>query len=135
MDEVGVEDRRLVDGADVRDEVVQFPEGHRDLPSSEVGPEAEVRPTRPEAHLRVGVPAHSPSGFREALHNALVHRDYTRSGAVHVQIRESGVAGAIDGEIEVSNPGGFPEQVRLDNILVAPPRPRNPPYPPPANPR
>jgi ATP-dependent DNA helicase RecG len=26
----------------------------------------------------------------------------------------------------VSNPGGFPDQVRLDNILVAPPRPRNP---------
>jgi len=76
--------------------------------------------------VRVGVPAHSPSGFREALHNALVHRDYTRSGAVHVQIRESGVAGDGGGEIEVSNPGGFPEQVRLDNILVAPPRPRNP---------
>jgi ATP-dependent DNA helicase RecG len=72
--------------------------------------------------VRVGVPAHSPLGFREALHNALVHRDYTRAGAVHVQIRE----GDGGGEIEVSNPGGFPDQVRLDNILVAPPRPRNP---------
>jgi len=76
--------------------------------------------------VRVGVPAHSPSGFREALHNALVHRDYTRAGAVHVQLRESGVAGDSGGEIEVSNPGGFPEQVRLDNLLSAPPRPRNP---------
>ena len=74
--------------------------------------------------VRVGVPAHSPSGFREALHNALVHRDYTRTGAVHVQIREAG-DGTGD-EIEVSNPGGFPDQVRLDNLLVAPPRPRNP---------
>ena len=72
--------------------------------------------------VRVGVPAHSPLGFREALHNALVHRDYTKAGAVHVQIRES----ESGGEIEVSNPGGFPDQVRLDNILVAPPRPRNP---------
>jgi ATP-dependent DNA helicase RecG len=72
--------------------------------------------------VRVGVPAHSPLGFREALHNALVHRDYTKAGAVHVQIRESDAGG----EIEVSNPGGFPDQVRLDNILVAPPRPRNP---------
>ena len=76
--------------------------------------------------VRVGVPAHSPSGFREALHNALVHRDYTRLGAVHVQIRESGGANGEGNEIEVSNPGGFPDQVRLDNILVAPPRPRNP---------
>jgi ATP-dependent DNA helicase RecG len=76
--------------------------------------------------VRVGVPAHSPSGFREALHNALVHRDYTRIGAVHVQIRESGTPGGAGDEIEVSNPGGFPEQVRLDNLLIAPPRPRNP---------
>jgi ATP-dependent DNA helicase RecG len=76
--------------------------------------------------VRVGVPAHSPAGFREALHNALVHRDYTRAGAVHVQLRESGVPGDAGGEIEISNPGGFPEQVRLDNLLVAPPRPRNP---------
>ena len=72
--------------------------------------------------VRVGVPAHSPLGFREALHNALVHRDYTKAGAVHVQIRESDAGG----EIEVSNPGGFPDQVQLDSILVAPPRPRNP---------
>jgi ATP-dependent DNA helicase RecG len=28
--------------------------------------------------------------------------------------------------IEISNPGGFPEGVRLDNLLVTPPRPRNP---------
>jgi ATP-dependent DNA helicase RecG len=76
--------------------------------------------------VSVGVPAHSPAGFREALHNALVHRDYTRLGAVHVQIRESGGPNGEGDEIDVSNPGGFPDQVRLDNILVAPPRPRNP---------
>jgi ATP-dependent DNA helicase RecG len=76
--------------------------------------------------VRVGVPAHSPAGFREALHNALVHRDYTRAGAVHVQLRETGAPGGVGDEIEISNPGGFPDQVRLDNILVAPPRPRNP---------
>ena len=68
--------------------------------------------------VRVGVPDYSPAGFREALHNALVHRDYTRQGAVHVQWREE--------EIEISSPGGFPEEVRLDNILVTAPRPRNP---------
>ena len=68
--------------------------------------------------LRVGIPDYSPAGFREAIHNALVHRDYTRQGAVHVQWRED--------EVEISSPGGFPEEVRLDNLLVTAPRPRNP---------
>jgi ATP-dependent DNA helicase RecG len=67
---------------------------------------------------RVGIPDYSPSGFREAFHNALIHRDYTRLGAVHVQWKPD--------EIEVSSPGGFPDEVRLDNILVTAPRPRNP---------
>ncbi len=68
--------------------------------------------------IRAGVPNYSPSGFREAFHNALIHRDYTRLGAVHVQWKPD--------EIEVSSPGGFPDEVRLDNILVTAPRPRNP---------
>lgn len=68
--------------------------------------------------VSVGIPHYSPAGFREALHNALIHRDYTRLGAVHVQWRE--------GEIEIGNPGGFPDEVRLENLLVTTPRPRNP---------
>lgn len=68
--------------------------------------------------LRVGVPDYSPLAFREGLANALIHRDYGRLGAVHVQWH--------DDRIEISSPGGFPEGVRLDNLLVTPPRPRNP---------
>ncbi len=68
--------------------------------------------------LRIGVPHYSERAFREGVANALVHRDYTRLGAVHVQWHED--------SIEISNPGGFPEGIRLDNLLVAPPRPRNP---------
>jgi len=68
--------------------------------------------------LRVGVPDYPPAAFREAVANALIHRDYTRLGAVHVQWHED--------RIEISNPGGFPEGVRLDNLLVTAPRPRNP---------
>jgi len=68
--------------------------------------------------LRIGVPEYPPAAFREALANALIHRDYTRLGAVHVQWH-------VD-RIEISNPGGFPEGVRLDNLLVTSPRPRNP---------
>lgn len=68
--------------------------------------------------LRISIPDYSPRAFREAVANALVHRDYTRLGAVHVQWHAD--------RLEVSNPGGFPEGVGLNNFLVAPPRPRNP---------
>ena len=68
--------------------------------------------------LRIGIPDYAPAAFREGLANALVHRDYTQLGAVHVQWYAD--------RIVVSNPGGFPEGVHLDNLLVTPPRPRNP---------
>jgi len=68
--------------------------------------------------FRIGVPDYPPAAFREALANALIHRDYTRLGAVHVQWHTD--------RLEISNPGGFPEGVRLDNLLVTAPRPRNP---------
>ncbi len=68
--------------------------------------------------LRVGVPDYPPAAFREGVANALIHRDYTRLGAVHVQWHED--------RIEIGSPGGFPEGVRLDNLLVTQPRPRNP---------
>ncbi len=67
---------------------------------------------------RVGVADYAERSFREAVANALVHRDYTRMGAVHIQWRAD--------RLEVSNPGGFPAGVRLDNLLVTAPRPRNP---------
>lgn len=68
--------------------------------------------------VRVGVPDYPPRALREALANALIHRDYTRLGAVHLQWH--------DDRIELSNPGGFPQGVALDNLLVASPHPRNP---------
>jgi ATP-dependent DNA helicase RecG len=68
--------------------------------------------------FRVPVPAVDPRAFREALVNALAHRDYTRLGAVHVQW--------TDEALSVSNPGGFVEGVTLENLLTVEPRPRNP---------
>jgi ATP-dependent DNA helicase RecG len=68
--------------------------------------------------LRVGIPRFSPAGFREAVHNALVHRDYTRLGAVHVQWRGE--------EIGIGSPGGFVDSVKLEKLLVTVPTPRNP---------
>jgi ATP-dependent DNA helicase RecG len=35
--------------------------------------------------FRIAVPAYSETAFREALANALTHRDYTKRGAIHVQ--------------------------------------------------
>jgi ATP-dependent DNA helicase RecG len=68
--------------------------------------------------FRVPVPSYDQRAFREALVNALVHRDYTRLGAIHVRWEQGGIV--------VSNPGGFVEGVTLDNLLVTEPRPRNP---------
>ena len=64
------------------------------------------------------MPDYSERALREALANALIHRDYQRLGAVHFQWHPD--------RIEVSSPGSFPEGVRLDNLLVTAPRPRNP---------
>lgn len=68
--------------------------------------------------FRVPVPNFEKRAFREAFVNALVHRDYSRLGAIHVQIDDNGLS--------ISNPGGFVEGVSLDNLLVAKPHPRNP---------
>ena len=68
--------------------------------------------------IRIGVPRYDRAGVREAINNALIHRDYTRLGAVHVQLH--------DDHVRVSNPGGFVEGVGPDNLLVTEPRPRNP---------
>lgn len=68
--------------------------------------------------VRAGIPDFSRAGFREAVHNALVHRDYAVPGAIHVFWR--------DDELEITSPGGFPDQVNLGNLLVTAPRLRNP---------
>ncbi|MBI2383133.1 MAG: AAA family ATPase [Gammaproteobacteria bacterium] len=72
----------------------------------------------PVGLIRVPVPDYSRSAFREALLNALFHRDYRRLAAVYVQWHPD--------RLEMSSPGGFPDGVRPDNILVHEPLPRNP---------
>jgi ATP-dependent DNA helicase RecG len=68
--------------------------------------------------FRVPIPDIDRRAFREALVNAVTHRDWARLGAVHVRWETDGLV--------VSNPGGLVEGVTLDNLLVTEPRPRNP---------
>lgn len=68
--------------------------------------------------FRVGVPTYDRRGFREAVNNAFIHRDYTQLGAVHVQMH--------DDHVRINNPGGFVVGIRPDNLLVTDPRARNP---------
>lgn len=68
--------------------------------------------------FRVAVPKLDPRAFREAVANAITHRDYSSRGAVHVRFSGD--------ELVISNPGGFMEGVNLGNLLTVEPRPRNP---------
>lgn len=68
--------------------------------------------------FRVPVPRLDHRAFREALANAITHRDYALRGAVHVRLSGD--------TLTISNPGGFVEGVTLDNLLTTEPRPRNP---------
>jgi len=84
--------------------------------------ETNFRPYNPEHELLVGlfrvpVPKVDPGAFREAVANALIHRDYHRLGAVHVRLHDDGLT--------ISNPGGLVEGVTLANLLTTEPRPRN----------
>jgi len=85
--------------------------------------ELQFKPWVVEEELEVGlfrvpIPNYDRRAFREGFVNALVHRDFSRLGAVHVKIDNSG--------LNISSPGGFVEGVNLGNLLVAPPHSRNP---------
>ena len=84
--------------------------------------ETNFRPYNPEDEIQVGlfrvpVPVVDMGAFREAVANALVHRDYHRLSAVHVRLDDDGLT--------ISNPGGLVEGVTLHNLLTTEPRPRN----------
>lgn len=85
--------------------------------------ETNFRPYNPENEMQIGlfrvpVPKVDLGAFREAVANALIHRDYHRLGAVYVRLDDQGLT--------VSNPGGLVEGVTLYNLLTTEPRPRNP---------
>lgn len=66
---------------------------------------------------RRAAPNYDLDGFREALTNAIVHRDYAMLGSVVVKLDGHGLS--------VFSPGGFVEGVTLQNLLSTAPRSRN----------
>ena len=71
-----------------------------------------------EGLFRIGIARVEGDALREAINNALVHRDYARRGPVRVCWQKH--------DLIISNPGGFVEGVGLANLLTTEPRPRNP---------
>lgn len=71
-----------------------------------------------EGLFRIGVARVEVDALREAINNALVHRDYARRGPVRVCWQKN--------DLIISNPGGFVEGVSVENLLTTEPRPRNP---------
>lgn len=83
---------------------------------------------------------HRPLSDRELVEEAvcMANRPVARDAFILVRVEDDGrITGApprhesgtiqwLDNQIEISNPGGFPEGVHLGNLLVTPPRPRNP---------
>jgi ATP-dependent DNA helicase RecG len=59
--------------------------------------------------FRSDIPSINPQGFREAVLNAVCHRDYRLSGSIFVKQWPS--------KVEITSPGGFPEGITADNIL------------------
>lgn len=58
---------------------------------------------------RVGIPRLPVGVVREAVSNAVIHRDYSELGPIRVQLSETA--------LRVSSPGGFPPGITLANIL------------------
>ncbi|HJJ55201.1 MAG TPA: hypothetical protein O0X50_03850, partial [Methanocorpusculum sp.] len=82
-----------------------------------------VNAWNPESELqsglfRISIPLFDRRAFREALVNAVAHRDYAVLGRTRILIDDEGLT--------ISSPGGFVEGVTLDNLLSVEPRARNP---------
>jgi ATP-dependent DNA helicase RecG len=68
--------------------------------------------------FRLPVPEYGRVALREAMLNALLHRDYAQMGTVFIQWHPD--------HLLITNPGGLPDGVTLGNLLVHEPKPRNP---------
>jgi len=63
------------------------------------------------------IPFFNKEVIREAINNAIAHRDYRRTSEVVIK--------QFPNEMHITNPGGFPLGVTLDNLLTVNSTPRN----------
>ena len=68
--------------------------------------------------FRLPLPAYSRIAFREAVLNALLHRDYSQQNTVFIQWHHD--------HLLLTSPGGLLEGITLHNLLIHEPKPRNP---------
>ncbi|OGI00605.1 MAG: hypothetical protein A2Y25_07615 [Candidatus Melainabacteria bacterium GWF2_37_15] len=66
---------------------------------------------------RISIPDYSPFAFREALLNALIHRDYSINQSIYIRFESD--------HLKIISPGGFIEGITLDNFITHEPKPRN----------
>lgn len=72
----------------------------------------DVRNSEQELMLglhRVGIPRLPPGIVREAIANALIHRDYSELGPIAIRLS--------DDQLRVTSPGGFPPGITLQSFL------------------
>jgi len=67
--------------------------------------------------FHIDIPSYPEEAFREAILNALCHRNYLEEGSIYIRHTPR--------EMVVSNPGGFISGITPDNILVHEPKQRN----------
>lgn len=67
--------------------------------------------------VRIPIPDYSPEAFREAVLNAVQHRNYAILNNTYVQVHPD--------HLFIASPGGFPDGITLDNLLTHEPKPRN----------
>lgn len=99
---------------DARGAIVESQSGHVPLLKASEEIEHWLRIRNPEQEvmvglLRVSIRRIPPAVVREAVANALVHRDYAELGPLTVQLTPD--------QFAVHSPGGLPAGVTLDNLL------------------
>jgi ATP-dependent DNA helicase RecG len=78
--------------------------------------------SNPKYHIRQGpyifdIPYFNEEVIREAVLNAITHRDYTITSSVAIK--------QFPEKIEISNPGGFPRGVSIENLIYVDSTPRS----------
>lgn len=118
MPTAGITFQVMRDGTPVVDETLRMPLVSA-LPRIEelLKPWNHIANERFTGMTRRNIMDYNPEVLREAVLNAVCHRDYSILAPVAIQLDQTGLT--------VSSPGGFMRGVDVDNLLTVSPSPRN----------